>query len=501
MLIYYIVTKGGMNMLQNRKYVALLLALVLCLAACGTETADTPEQTGITPTEPAVSETTETPEENLVDITPSGTAPREFVWLCTYPLNHHPLDGPPPNPDVSANFEQDLLGWENAQRVYQEFNCFVTNSVVENVMEVMTASVMAGSPAGDLAMLPGADAINAIISNLIIPYNDFVPATHDLFNNQERVRSTAEMLGNIWTVDQRSRPSSGMFLGVNLDIITSIGAPNPAELYDRGEWTMDVFMDILRLATRDTTGDGYIDQYGISGQPNEILWGLIASNGGIMVTEDFQYGFDHPGSMNALIYANQILGIDKTWNYDPLSGVGFFDWNRHTYAFMEGRTCFFMGYIWLLPDGADAPFDYTAVPFPIGPGNTDGKTFFRSFDWGLAVPRGVQNPEEVFNVWFEYINWYGDDFAMKDEADLAWPYSKFLRERDAERIMDALSTQGRMDVGDLVFVDGTGYTWITGAFAQAFFEGWGTPAQVVEEHRQHHQEMLETVFGALSEMK
>jgi hypothetical protein len=117
------------------------------------------------------------------------------------------------------------------------------------------------------------------------------------------------------------------------------------------------------------------------------------------------------------------------------------------------------------------------------------------------MPRGVVDPELTFNVWFEYVNWYGDDFEIKDETDLVWPYSKFIRLRDAERIMDALSTQARMDISDLVHVDGSGYNWVTGAFAQAFYEGWGTPAQVVEEHRQHHQNMLDTVFGALARLE
>jgi hypothetical protein len=64
--------------------------------------------------------------------------------------------------------------------------------------------------------------------------------------------------------------------------------------------------------------------------------------------------------------------------------------------------------------------------------------------------------------------------------------------------MDALSIGRKIDIGTAVFVDGTGYTWMGNDLAHAFYDDTGTPAQLVEEHRQQRQDMLDQVFGALA---
>jgi hypothetical protein len=306
------------------------------------------------------------------------------------------------------------------------------------------------------------------------------------------------LLGKYWSVNSRRVATDGSFLGVNLDIIRAEGLENPAELYDRGEWTVEKFIEIARLATRDTDGDGNIDQYGMSGHSNEIVMNLIAANDGVMVTEDLKYGFGEPKTMRAIEYAYQIFNTDKSWNYDPNSGAEFWDWNRNTYAFQEGRSCFFTAYVWLLPDLSERTFDYTAVPYPKGPDNKGNSMYFSAFIQGVGIPRGVQNPDDVFTVWYELGKWFGTDFELKDEDDMIWPYSKFNTARDAERIMDALTIGRKIDIGDAVFVDGRGYTWVIGDFNLAFFRDEATPAQIVESNRQNHQDMLDQMFGSLA---
>jgi multiple sugar transport system substrate-binding protein len=486
--------------IKNTVYVLMLL-LVFALAACGggsgSDSAE-PQQLNDSTAPDVLPDNIDV--EDIVHSPVKDMGGRDFRWLSWWDLQGTMPGDPPPNPDESDNYMIHMMMWENEMRVYNDYNVTITNVTVgfDEVMEVLTTSVMAGDPAADLVNLGGGWILNAIIGNLLIPYEDFLPPDHDIFTTRDHGNATSFLLDRTWTVERRNRPNGGCFVGVNLDIIRSIGAENPAELYDRGEWTMDKYVDIARLATRDTTGDGNIDQYGIGGQPVDILNAMIAANDGMLVTPDLKYGYDHPHSMRAIEYAYQIFNVDKSWNYDPLSGAEFWDWNRNTYAFLEGRTAMFHAWIWSLPDLEDRTFDYTAVPYPKGPDNMGDYSYFSSFEQGVAIPRGINDPEDVFTIWYEMGKWYGNDFDLKDEEDLSWPYSKFNTARDGERIMDALSKGRKFDIGGAIHVDGVGYDWISGGFAQSAFEDTATPAQFAEENRQERQNMLDTVFGSLA---
>ena len=482
---------------MKRQLTALALAgmMTLGLAACGNGDEKKPTDTAADNT-PASSMVPGDNQRALAGKDMDGRVFKLASWDAAYMSTKETIVEP--DPEVSTDYDIEKMKYDHFMGLLEDYNCDIANVVIDHgqLLDSLATSVMAGDPIGDWITLVNDDVLSAALGNLIVPFNEFLPADHDLFTTKQYTRPVGEVAGKVWTVQPYGLNTDGTFLGVNLDIIRAIGAPNPVELYERGEWTVDNFMEICRLATKDTTGSGSIDQYGISGFSNEIVSGLLAANGVTPVTDDFKFGYDSPQAMYTLETIYQIFAIDRTFNFDPNSGAAFWDFNRNTYAFQEGRSCFFVAAFWIMPDAGDWAFDYTAVPFPKGP-SYDGHSFFMSFGMGVGVPRGTINPEDAFLIYEKYWNWYGEDPELLTEGQMLYPYSKFKTEAEAERIMDVLNNQLRFDIGGSVLVDGWGYSWINGTFAHEFYEGYSTPVQMVESGKQRYQDMLDTVLKPL----
>jgi predicted pyridoxine 5'-phosphate oxidase superfamily flavin-nucleotide-binding protein len=528
--------KGGNTMhFKFRKVWALLVAMLMLagLAACAGET-PAPDPTAAPtsapaaepttapaaadPTEAPAADPTPVPEEvvpaeeplaidELEAETPVGSIKdlggREIVFLSWYdnnPVINAALPGATVDPETSTNYTLDMMNWDTMQRVYTGLNCTFRYNLVasyDELLPLLTTSVLAGDPAGDLAMMAGPWMIGSIGSDLIKPYNDYLPESHDLFTSQTYFKQQAVFQDKVWAASGQGVQSGGNFLGINMDILRSIGGEDPRELYDRGEWTWDKFLELARMATMDTDGDGAIDQFGISGVPDNMLTGFIASNDGLLVTDDYKVGFNDPKTMRALDLAYTIFAAEGLWNNDPSVPAIAEDWNRNTYAFRDGNTLFFNTFVWVLAqDMVDGvfTFEHSAVPFPKGPDNTSGSLLMGGYGEGYAIPTGVEAPEDVLLFWEESMKWYGDDVQLRDEGQITWPLSAFLTEEDGMRVLDALKNNVKIDTGLNIKVAEYEFAWTPGEFAKAFVAGTGTPAQVVEQNEQFWQGMLDTAF-------
>ena len=490
------------------KLTALALALVLAagMTACGNKTDEQPVNTQ-TPTEAA----TETPSEPITleePEVPADDAPqyirdmegRVFKFASGWEQFHTKEGLEEPDPAISMDYEVHIRQYDTWKSLYDNYNCDFENLVIGGtaLFDMFTTSVLSGDPIADMATLQSGDAINAAINNLLISYNSFLPADHDVFTTQLYSRPACELQNTVWTVEEINPPlNDAYFLGVNMDIIRAAGAPNPAELYDRGEWTVDNFLEVLRLTTKDTNGDGSIDQYGLCGHTPYILQGLMAANGAVTLTQDMVYAFDSPQSLFALDTMNTILAVDKTFFFDPRGGADFNDYDRNMNAYQDGTSALYPLLWWMMPNALDMSYEFSAVPFPAGP-DYDGHSFFSKVQQGQAIPRGADRPEDIFFVWELYANWHdGDtDLIMQRTESVLAPL--FENEDDMRRILyDVIAEQGKLDLGESIYVDGRGYIWVAGDMCKALFDGTGTPAQVAEMYRQPEQDMINVVFGPL----
>ncbi|MCL2016212.1 MAG: extracellular solute-binding protein [Defluviitaleaceae bacterium] len=484
---------------------AILATAMLFLAACGDD--DTPAATA-----PAGGGTTETATAPATDAATTDDAAEEPAAPAS-PVGHQGIHTPrdlggrtirvsgwfaelitgvftdDPDPATEDNYFLARLLWDNARRVEEQFNVnFVEfNIPYDDTVSVLTTSVMAGDPGADLQLLNGHMIMAAIMGDLIMPLDTLNLPGSDTFGAQIYSQPMTTTLGHTWSFADNSPASHGMGLGVNLNIINAIGAPNPVELYESGQWTWPAFLDIMRTATQDTTGNQVLDQFGIAGVPGDIAIHLVAANDGRMVDDDLNYGFDHPNTIEALEFVETIF-VERLWQYDEGTELG--DWGHNFNIFREGRGAFWPAVDWQLA-AEPLAFDWTIVPFPLGPANTSGNTWSAGWEQSWTIPVGVENPEDILMIVEELFAWPGEEPELLMEGQLGWYRTIFNTEEDVQRAITSINGTMGTDLGHNI----SEYSWIMGTFISAFWNGTAGVAEVVEANRGPQQEMLDIALG------
>ena len=485
----------------KRKFVLAVLAIgLLGLAACGggNDTVETVVDNNQPPAPPIVVETpepataTDVEEYALIvrELDLEGRVITSASWWDV--MRGRGTGSEPPDPATVANYLVERMQWDNLRRIEEEFNVSFDYIILPQgeVSPTLLASVMAGDSLADIWYLLGGQNFSAINGDLLHSASAFAPPTADMLNAQRVMRPRNNLFGEIWNFSDTSPMVHGMGMGVNLDIINAIGAPNPVDLFNAGEWTWDAMREIMIMATKDTTGDGSIDQFGISGQPHNIMINLIAANDGHLVNPDtLTYAFGDPNTLEALEFIFDIFNTYNVWYYDSTSGNPMGDWGRNTFSYRDGRSALFTTATWMLQYD-NLPFEYAFVPYPLGPSSRNGFVRMYGFSSGYAIPVTTQNPQDVLRIMEEVFSWAIDEPELITMAALDYARPAWLTDDDVWRVIhvgDHVST----DIGMVIY----GYYWVLGTFAHYFWNGYMTVSQAVEAFRPQQQEMIDMVFG------
>jgi len=341
-----------------------------------------------------------------------------------------------------------------------------------------------------LNLLSGHMTFTAALGNLIHPFDDINLPNSDILG--PRVYGSPIATGfrdSIWSVGANDPYPNAFSIGVNQDIIRAIGAPNPVDLYNAGQWTWDAMLDIMRLATADTTGDGVLDRFGFAGQPGDFTAVFIGANDGILVTDDFQYATDHPNTIEALEFM-EIMFREGHWQYDHATGADVGDWHTNFWVAHEGQAAMWQATAWAL-NGGDLPFDFNVVPFPTGPSNTSGSTGLGGWRQALVFPVASDwAREDLLTVIEEFFSWPGDEPGLIYEYRLGWARNQFHTEDDVMRHISTAYTRA-FDIGMVI----PGYFWFLGDFVGYFLNQEMTVMQAIESHRGPRQEMLDAFLA------
>jgi len=395
-----------------------------------------------------------------------------------------------PDPD-SPNYTLALAMWQNARRVEQQFNVRFDQVSVphEDYLTTLASSVLARNPIADLVLLEGPMQLESM-GSIIQPMNANLPASDILGEQRFAGPTTQDAAGNIWAINPHSVITGAYVLGVNLEIIRAEGLPNPVDLYEAGNWNWDTMLEIMRGATKATSADGIIDQFGIAGQPGDIVMHLLGANDGILVDEDFNYGLRHPNSVAALEFVEQIFH-ESLWAAEAGGVMDTSNWDRNFYSGKrEANAALFPTTTWGLDNFMPA-FEFAVVPFPKGPNNTTGNTWLSGMRQGYSIPVGTEwTVEDIIIILDELYSWPGDHPEVLFQAgEIDWMRETFLTEADVQRAVRA-GISANNDVGR----DVPQYYWVLGNFASFFWNREMDVTQAIETERGPHQEMLDRRF-------
>lgn len=490
-----------------KKASALVLtgAMTLSMTACGGGNDEAKDPTKApTPTtaasQPSTDETTPTGTEDP-GTTPSGgdsvsinddtsvepwagSTPRTIrigTWYDQYYDSTH--DDIYDQPEVS-NIETAEMKLANVRRIEQKYNVRIefVNLTWEGIMESINTSIMAGSPDCDIYEADTQFGVPAVMNGYALALEDITTPDDDVFTDQIVFRYL-DIPGQDKTyMFQGSAVDVGAYpLGFNMELIDEANLENPQDLYDRGEWTWDKFAEYLRILTKDTDGDGNIDQYGFCGW-HTTMFNYLAMSNGAHIAAGKQEQLSSPATVEVLNFMYQIYQTDKTakpWNEE--------DWAVNN-EYYDGKVAFWCSAAWIQQGhlSTDVGFEMGIVPWPLGPsGNPETNSQIAVAGNWYIIPAGVERPELVYQVIKEFSNWYDGDITYRDDTE--WAEDMMETERNWQYLKMMGESTPWFDLWDKI---GNGFN-ATYAVVTSVAENVLTAAQAAEQQKQIVQDYLD----------
>ena len=429
----------------KRLFAALLAAaLLLALSAC----TKTPVEATPTPdvTAPAQSSARYTPDgRRIITI---GT------WQDIYYVSKHDDiydDATVPvlsdDDDEATRADKDRririaeMRLANLRAIEERYNVVIdcVNLTFEGVRESIRVSIAEGMPDVDVYHVDSQFGIPAVLDGYAIALEDIDMADRDVFNAQ-LVAKSLRLAGQdkSYLFNQSLAGSVSAYpLAFNMDMIAAAGLENPQDLFDRGEWTWEVWEHYLEVLTKDTDGDGAMNIYGFSGYWTDMLRNLLMSNGAGIAMGPTQ-SLDSRETREVLDFISKIYNTDKTAR--PWDGA---NWEINNTLYAEGLSGFWIGADWIFDQqgGAELPFEIGVVPWPCGPsGNVETNNYASPDTNWYMIPTGAEDPELIYNVMFDFLNWYSYDLAIGDDRN--WSRTSYMTDRNFEYALMMSQRQG-----------------------------------------------------------
>lgn len=283
---------------------------------------------------------------------------------------------------VSSPGEDDLMRQMVAR--FEQENPEVRveyNPIQANYIEKI--QLMLGTDtAPDVFMLEAFWAPPLIGYDTLLPLDDYIAADpdFDLDDFEPALLDAFRRDGRLYGLP---KDYSTLVLFYNPEMLAEAGLDGPPQNWDQ-------LAEYAEVLTRDTNGDGRIDQHGFGLVDGlEYVLPFIWQNGSFLVGEDGTPNLDDPALIEALEYLQAMhrrgharlpSEIGAAWNMD---GLG------------RQRVAMSISGLWALSFMDDTFVDvpYEVAPLPVG---RDQQSI--SFVVGYVIPRGTENPDEAWEL-------------------------------------------------------------------------------------------------------
>lgn len=480
-------------MKQLKKILALLLAatMVLALVACGGN-ANTPD------TKPAENKT----DDSKPAASSNSGAPRHLTigvwWDFYFDSTHGAIEDDPSYVGSVA----DQMRFDVVKAIEEKYNVTFeyVNLTYTGITESINTSILAGSPECDIYLCDLTMGFPAQLNGLCTDLKTVLPADADILTEQNNLNYLDLGDGKVCLMKQvrgENVVADTYPLAFNKQMLEDNNLEDPRELYNRGEWTWDKFVEYCQVLTQDTDGDGVTDQYGFSGFGPDVFAQLLLSNGASIASGTTETLSSAPVGEVLQFYSD----LYNTYNVcEPYTWEDNGDVMRFTYR--NGNVGFWPNAAWIAAANADydwdgsvgstLEFDTVYVQWPVGPSGsaatnkgqlTGGSYWF--------IPVGVEDPELVYNVFYDITNWYLDDYSIRDDKEtMWWWYASTAADPDLQEenyaVMFDLGSREQFDLYQNLGVNGD---------LEGLLKGTYTAAQYQETFRQEYQAALDSYFG------
>lgn len=297
--------------------------------------------------------------------------------------------------------------------VEEAWNCTIEFVVVNDTNTTYVTSTLAGEPVADIVRVLSYDVLPGYIEGgLVYPLSDLEAFDFNDYKWLGGVTNLGTYEGKVYAMDIKSSMDNSVRFGVfyNRTLFEEYNLEDPAELVDSGEWTWEKFLEIAKMVTTDTDGDGVDDVAAISGE--WPMYNLIASNGADIVartdTAAVVKNLNDPKVIEAMEFGARL-------NSEITFGGGDADTEfRNGNVAMAILEWWHVGNFYTKDGIRQMEDNWGFVPFPKGPSADTYHSYGKEISPYVMLAT-TQNPEDVAIV-FNAIT----DFAESDDQWDEW---------------------------------------------------------------------------------
>lgn len=419
-------------------------------------------------------------------------------WDIYYDSTHEALEDDPAYVGSLA----DQMRFDVVPLVEEKYNVEFeyVNLTYTGITESINTSILAGTPDCDIYLCDLMMGIPAALNGLAVDLSTVLPAEADLMSDQNVISYLDLGDGKVCLMKQvlgQNVVEATYPLAFNVQMLEDNNLEDPRELYARGEWTWDKFVEYCQILTQDTDGDGVNDQYGFNGFKEDVVSLLLMSNGADIAAGTTE-GLSSSATGEVLQFYYDLYNTYNVCAPYPAQDNG--DVSR--FAYRDGNIGFWPGAAWIASTNADYDWDGSVgstlefetayVQWPVGPSGSaetnKAKLTSGSF-W--FIPVGVEDPVRVYNAFEALSNWYLDDVSIRDDQEtMWWWYATTASDPDLQvenfETMFEIGSREQFDV-----YQSLGVAWDL----EALVFGTMTAAQFQETYRQEFQAAIDAYFG------
>ena len=454
-----------------KKFAALVLAVMLMLSVCSFASAEEPRHILI------------------------GT-----TWDLYWDSTHESIDA---NPYYTGTVADEMM-WAKVAEIEQEWGVTFeyVNLLYAGAQESINTSILAGTPDVDVYMIGLAIGAPAVANGYAVDLRDVLPADHPVLNGTDEVLTyidTGDGSVCLLTANNKENMVGSTYpLSFNLQMIEDANLEDPRDLAERGEWTWDKFLEYCIALTKDTDGDGVTDVYGFGGWPEDYLCNLLMSNGTYVAATTTE-NLTSPEVTEVLQFLQDLNLVHGVMHPIPAEN----GWDICRWLYRDQKVAFSPNAAWIMDSNKDynfqndpsvtpLDFDMVFVEWPCGPsGNPETNKQKVTESSCYMIPVGVEDPELVFNVLYDLLNWYNNDLSVRDDEEaLGWWYGVTAKDIDLQdwnfEVMYTMGTKQQYEM-----LNNLGFTMDT----LGLINGNYTVAQYQETYKQQVQDAIDKLMG------
>ena len=435
-----------------KKYLLVLLVLVVLLPACAAN-----DNTTINETKSAASETVDTSPQrftpNLPQIDLGGYEFRALIpednIYGTFQFSASEETGDTVNDSI---YRRNIYVEEKYNVVFKETAC-------ENYQEptgLFEKSVLAGSDDFDISTQ--LDWIYQTIKGYVLPadklpYLDLTQPWY--FRDYTNTFSVANKIFAVFSDECASVYDAIQPLYFNKKLITDYNMDNLYDLVNSGAWTYDKFFNMSRDASNDIDGDGImtdLDHYGILAVRDGFLIEFWVCAGVQTVIKDSDdlliLNVDGNEKLFGILekVRQNLYGADKIWFAPGQEKVSnyfgdVYDVSRQ--QFENNQGLFLSERVRSIPLLRSMDADFGIIPFPKADENQSRYYVHTNGGWPKVVPAHASNPERT-SIIIEALAAESRNTTVPALKEVALK-TKFARDNESAEMLDLIF--------DNVFVD------------------------------------------------